>query len=86
MGYVKNALATVHDRGCLWLEDSTIEHLRNSGLEPKTKHVVVEGFGGPIELDALPKEEATRILPFLDYETRTEIEEALTELKEWTET
>lgn len=86
MGYVKNALAKVHDQGCLWLEDSIIERLRKSGLDPKTRHVVVEGFGGPIELDALPKEEATRILPLLDYETRAEIEEALAELEEWTET
>lgn len=82
MGYVKNALAKVHEEGCLWLEESTIERMRNEGLEPKTKHVVVEGFGGPIELDALPKEEAARILPFLDYETRIEIEEALQELEE----
>jgi hypothetical protein len=82
MGYVKNALAKVHEEGCLWLEDHIIEHLRESGLDPRTRHVVVEGFGGPVELDALPKEEATRILPFLDYETRTEVEEALRELEE----
>jgi hypothetical protein len=82
VGYVKNALARVHEEGCLWLEDHIIEQLRESGLDPRTRHVVVEGFGGPVELDALPKEEATRILPFLDYETRTEVEEALRELEE----
>jgi len=83
MGYVKNALTKVHDQGCLWLEDSIIEHLRKSGLKPKTKHVVVEGFGGPIELDALPAEEARRILPLLDDDCLTAVEEALRELEEW---
>lgn len=83
MGYVKNALAAVHDQGCLWLEDHIIKNIKDAGLDPKTKHVVVEGFAGPVELDALTADEARRIIPLLDDESLNAVEEALRELEEW---
>jgi len=61
MGYIKNAIAKVHDEGCLWLEDSIIRNLKDAGLKPKTKHLVIEGFAGPVELDALTAEEASSL-------------------------
>ena len=83
MGYVKNAIAKVHDEGCLWLEDSIIINLKDAGLKPKTKHLVIEGFAGPVELDALTADEARRIIPLLDDESLTAVEEALRELEDW---
>lgn len=79
MGYVKNALARIHEEGCLWLSDNTIQSLRDEGLEPATRNIVVEGWDMPVEVDALPVDEALRILPLTTGEDREEIMDALSE-------
>ena len=83
MGYVKNAIATVHDEGCLWLEDSIVKSIRDAGLKPKTRSLVIKGFAGPVELDAITADEARRIIPLLEDESLAAVEEALRELEDW---
>lgn len=82
MGYFKNAMASVHEAGCVWIEPSTMRRLASSGIELRTKHLVVEGFDGPVEIDAPTADEARRVLPLLDGECRSSFEEALQEFND----
>lgn len=80
MGYVKAAMMDVQAAGCLWLDDKVIGRLRDAGHAPQTRRVIVEGFDGPVELDALPVAEGLRLLPLANGEDREDIADALADL------
>jgi hypothetical protein len=77
MGYVKEAMMAVEEAGCLWIEEEVIARLREAGHSPKTRLVVVEGYDGPVELDALPATEGLRLLPLVDGDDYEVIADAL---------
>jgi hypothetical protein len=77
MGYVKNAMMDCHEAGCLWLDDDVINNLRAAGHNPQTKRVIVEGFGGPVELDAVLLSDGLRLLGLAEGDDREMIADEL---------
>jgi hypothetical protein len=80
MGYVKNAMIEVMEAGCVWLDDDVIVRMREAGLAPQTRRVIVEGYRGPVELDALPASEGLRLLPLVTGDDREALADALAEM------
>ena len=80
MGYVKQAMIEVQEAGCLWLDDAVIDRLRDAGHKPQTQRVLVEGYRGPVELDALPASEGLRLMPLLTGDDREAVADALAEM------
>jgi hypothetical protein len=80
MGYVKNAMIAVQEAGCLWVDDAVIERLRDAGHEPKVKRVVVEGYNGPVEIDAILAPDGMRLMEVADEDDAETIADALAEL------
>lgn len=80
MGYVKSAMMDVQAAGCLWIDDEVIVRLRAAGHDPKTRRVIVEGYRGPVELDAMPASEGLRLLPLVSGDDRETIADALSEM------
>lgn len=79
MGYVKAAMMDVQAAGCLWIDEDVIVRFREAGLEPQTRRVIVDGYRGPVELDALPASEGMRLLPLVAGDDREVLMDALAE-------
>jgi hypothetical protein len=80
MGYVKNAMIAVQEAGCLWVDDAVIERLRDAGHEPQVRRVVVDGYDGPVEIDAILASDGMRLMDAADEDDAEIIADALAEL------
>jgi hypothetical protein len=80
MGYVKNAMISVQEAGCLWLDEAVIDRLRAAGHEPEVRRVVVDGYDGPVEIEAVLASDGMRLMEVADEDDGDAIADALAEL------
>lgn len=80
MGYVKNAIIAINEAGCVWVDEDLIERARAAGHEPQTRPVSVECFDGTKQVEALPAEEAFRLLSVTGGDDHEALADALAEM------
>lgn len=77
MSYMKNALHTAADAGCLLIDFSIIEDMRLQGLAPETRAVVIDTYDGIVIEQCLLAADALRLLVEADDDAAEAIEAAL---------
>jgi len=77
MSYMKQALHTAAEAGCLLIDFTILESMRLQGLAPETRAIVIDTHDGIVIEQCLLATDAQRLLVEADYDAAEAIEAAL---------